>query len=414
MTQLGDVLASTKASLESVGTAADGVPKLVAEVEALAAETRALPMGELVASATRLVDNVDAFVESEGVANLPGSVEASLAELRGVVADLRAGGAVENANATLATVRQMTDELAAARLTDSINRVVNQASDAANNVNLATRDLPELIDQARAVTAKAEALPLEDLVATGTRVSNTADGLLAAPGVSEVPPNLAAALEELRAILAELREGGAVENVNATLASADRAADAITAAADDLPALVAQLSRKSPSAPTPRSPPSAQAPRSTATRCACCRRCATPPARSTRWSPRSSAAPTPCCSGGRHARPTPRRARARARRLRRPAHLLPAAPGPADGAPGLPGRLDRRRRPDPAGLRRRARDRLADRPRHPRARHPRALGRPAAARADPPPRGGARGPPRRPGRDRALAGLRRPRPPASR
>jgi paraquat-inducible protein B len=241
--QLGDVLASTKASLESVGTAADGVPKLVAEVEALAAEARALPLSELVASATRLVDDVDAFIESEGVASLPGSVEASLGELRGVVADLRTGGAVENVNATLATVRQMTDELAAARLTESINRVINQASDAANNVNLAAQDLPELIEEARAVAAKAQALPLSELVATGTRVLETADGLLAAPGVSDVPPNLAAALEELRAILAELREGGAVENVNATLASADRAADAITAAADDLPALVAEIAR---------------------------------------------------------------------------------------------------------------------------------------------------------------------------
>ena len=56
-----------------------------------------------------------------------------------------------------------------------------------------------------------------------------------------MPPKLAAALEELRALLAELREGGAVANVNATLASADRAADAVTTAAGDLPALMARL-----------------------------------------------------------------------------------------------------------------------------------------------------------------------------
>ena len=69
----------------------------------------------------------------------------------------------------------------------------------------------------------------------------TADTFLASPGVAEVPPKLADALEELRAILAELREGGAATNVNNTLASASRAADAVTAAADDLPALMAEL-----------------------------------------------------------------------------------------------------------------------------------------------------------------------------
>jgi paraquat-inducible protein B len=72
---------------------------------------------------------------------------------------------------------------------------------------------------------------------------DSADTLLASQGVSDLPPKLAAAVDELNAFLAELRDGGAVANVNATLASADRAADAVTAAAADLPALVAQLTR---------------------------------------------------------------------------------------------------------------------------------------------------------------------------
>ena len=61
--------------------------------------------------------------------------------------------------------------------------------------------------------------------------------------MAEVPPNLAAALDELRALLADLREGGAVNNLNATLASADSAASAVENAANELPALVANLNR---------------------------------------------------------------------------------------------------------------------------------------------------------------------------
>ena len=98
------------------------------------------------------------------------------------------------------------------------------------------------MDNLNAISANVEALPLEDLVTTGTRVLGTADAFLASQGVQDVPPKLDAALEELRAILAELqRRAARPQNVNSTLASASRAADAVTAAADDLPALVARF-----------------------------------------------------------------------------------------------------------------------------------------------------------------------------
>jgi len=86
-------------------------------------------------------------------------------------------------------------------------------------------------------------MPLDELAAAATRVVGTADTLLASEGVAEVPPNLAAALDELRGLLGELREGGAVGNLNATLASADRADGAVETAANQLPALLANLNR---------------------------------------------------------------------------------------------------------------------------------------------------------------------------
>jgi paraquat-inducible protein B len=146
-------------------------------------------------------------------------------------------------NATLASARTVADDLAAPEVASSLRAALADAAAAAANVSTASEDLPALIDNLQALSARASALPLEDLVTSGTRVLDTADTFLASEGVESVPPKLAAALEELRAILAELREGGAVANVNATLASADRAATAVTEAAADLPALVAELSR---------------------------------------------------------------------------------------------------------------------------------------------------------------------------
>ena len=79
---LSGVLAETKTAVASVGAAADGVPPLLDQIEGVAAELRAAQTEDLVASATRLVDNIDAFVKSEGVANVPTSVNDSLAEPR--------------------------------------------------------------------------------------------------------------------------------------------------------------------------------------------------------------------------------------------------------------------------------------------------------------------------------------------
>ena len=236
------VLDQARLAAANIGTASSAAPKLIDSLTALSDKANALPLDQLVASAEQVLATADTFLSDQGVGALPPKLAATLDDLQGVIDGLQQGGAVDNVNATLVNVRKLSDELAAARLSESINRVVSQASDAASNIDAATQDLPKLIETIQGVATKAESLPLDDLVTTGTNVLATADAVLASPGVKDVPPKLAEALDQLRAILAELREGGAVQNVNDTLASADRAASAISAAADDLPALLDQLS----------------------------------------------------------------------------------------------------------------------------------------------------------------------------
>ncbi|MFO1142931.1 MAG: MlaD family protein [Amaricoccus sp.] len=239
--RLTDTLATTRETVAGIGTATAGVPAVVDQIEALSKKANALPLDQLVASASDLVASLDALVKSEGVTNLPASVNASLDQLRAVVAELQGGGAIDNVNATLASVRQMTEDAQQARLVDSLREVIAQAKVAVGSVSTATEDLPGLIASLNTLSANAAKLPLDQLVTTATQTLNTADSFLASNGVADVPPKLAASLEELRGLLAELRQGGAVANVNATLASADRAADAITTAAADLPTLITRL-----------------------------------------------------------------------------------------------------------------------------------------------------------------------------
>jgi paraquat-inducible protein B len=244
--QLAESLRATLTSVQSavgnVDTAAAGLPQLLDSLTALVEEARGLPLNEMVASATRVLATADALIASEAVVEVPQAVNLALAELRLILADVREGEAVQNASASLASVRALTEEMAAAELAASLRTTLAAVEGAVTNVDTAAQDLPQLLANLTQLSEKASSLPLEELVASSRKVLDSADRLLASDGMAEVPPRLAGALDELRQVLAELREGGAVQNLNATLSSADEAAAAVAAAADALPALAAQLS----------------------------------------------------------------------------------------------------------------------------------------------------------------------------
>ena len=88
-----------------------------------------------------------------------------------------------------------------------------------------------------ALADKANALEVEGLIAEAQQTLGSIDAFIGADGMDELPQGLNASLTELRTVLADLREGGAVENLNAALNAASDAAQAIQAATVDLPAL---------------------------------------------------------------------------------------------------------------------------------------------------------------------------------
>lgn len=241
MASLADTLDAARATIEKFGVAAEGVPRLVDQTATLADRVGGLPLDEFIASATRAVDGIDALVRSEAATGLPGSVTATLDQARGLIADLRTGGAIDNASATLAALKDLTDQLKAADLGAQIARASAAAEQAASNVETATQGLPELMDNLRALSARANALPLDQLTASADAVLRSADAVLGAEGMDQVPTELAQSLAEIRGALADLRAGGAVQHLNSTLASADEAAAAITAAAANLPQLIASI-----------------------------------------------------------------------------------------------------------------------------------------------------------------------------
>ncbi len=95
----------------------------------------------------------------------------------------------------------------------------------------------------RAVAAKANALETEELISSASQLVNSADALIGTEEALALPAALTGALDEMRSTLATLRQGGLVDNANATMASARGAADAVAVATERLPALSARLER---------------------------------------------------------------------------------------------------------------------------------------------------------------------------
>jgi paraquat-inducible protein B len=188
---------------------------LMASIEAVAASegTQTAP-GALVA----LLDDARAFLNQGDTQALPGELRGTIAELRRVVADLQERGAVDTLVSTLRNVDKLSADLA-----------------------LATEGFPALVTDFRELAAKANGLRAEELIDSTTKLLQSADAVIGTDAARALPASLSSALGEVQAALKELRDGGAVTNANAALASARTAADAVASAADDLPTLTRQL-----------------------------------------------------------------------------------------------------------------------------------------------------------------------------
>jgi paraquat-inducible protein B len=188
---------------------------LMASIEAIAS---AKGMLEAPDAALGLISEMRSLIGKDDTQAIPTELRGLVGELRGIVTDLRAQGAV-----------------------DQLISALGNLDAASANIATASGDLPALIADLRAIAAKANDLKAEELLEAVTRVMDSANALLLTDGMKSIPPALAAALDEVQAALRDLRDGGAIENTNAALASARDAADAVAKAAADLPDVTGQL-----------------------------------------------------------------------------------------------------------------------------------------------------------------------------
>jgi paraquat-inducible protein B len=212
-----------------------------ASVEGVLTRVGNLPIEDLMTAAIDFLNSARALVGNQDLQDAPGEVVGLLADVRGLVSSEDVANVPVALNATLTRIEALVSDLEQQQLVARLTAAVESATLAAEGVGSAVQGIPQLLASVQAVTDKAGALPVEELVAEITALTDTAEEVIGTEAFKALPADLSAALSELQATLNALRTGGLVENANATLASARSAADAISDAADDLPALMERM-----------------------------------------------------------------------------------------------------------------------------------------------------------------------------
>ena len=167
---LADALRSADQVARDLSDATGDLPALIEDLRAVATTANTLPVDELIARANRVLDSADAFISSNDTQQLPAALSGALAQVEAALADLRAGGTVENVNATLSSAREAADAVAQAasdlpQLSTRLNQLVRQAEALVasygdrSNFNAETLSaLRDVSDAARAVSRLAREL----------------------------------------------------------------------------------------------------------------------------------------------------------------------------------------------------------------------------------------------------------------
>lgn len=231
------------ASVPIIPTSDSVVADTAATVEGVFNRINNLPIEDLLQSAIGFMEAAQNLILSDDVRGTPQALRDLLADVSRVVTSETVQDIPATLNAALlrldGILAQIEEEQAVARTLAALDATTEAAAQVGGSVD----GIPDLVEELTQVAADAGTLPLEDLTRELTQILQSADTLLSAPGTQAVPEALAGALDALNATLSELRQGNAVQNVNATLASTREAADAVALSTQDLPALVERITQ---------------------------------------------------------------------------------------------------------------------------------------------------------------------------
>lgn len=245
--RLIETLDNANALASNLTDGTQNLPAIAAELEALATKANALELEALVDQTTTTLDTISGFMTADETTALPSALTATLDEASALIAEARSyvesddvQAIPRDLRASIATLNSILDDATAADLVTKLDASIVSAQVAMTNVENASTGLPAIAQELERLARDAASLELDALVGRATDTLDSIDTLISSDATQDLPASLSASLDELRLFLSEVREGGAINNVNAALASANEAAQAIEQAAESLPALTAR------------------------------------------------------------------------------------------------------------------------------------------------------------------------------
>lgn len=202
-----------------------------------------LPVEEVLEGVITFLDSANAVVNSESLRAAPDEFRALLQDTRSIVGSDSVQAMPERLNAAITEIEKLIAELNKEGSVERLLKAVDAAAQAGADVSASVEGIPALIEEIQAVATRAKTLPVEELIDELTALVDTAEGVLATDAAKALPGSLNSALAEIEATLAELREGGVIDNVNSALGSARTAADSVSKASAQLPEIVERMEK---------------------------------------------------------------------------------------------------------------------------------------------------------------------------
>lgn len=259
--ELADVEGAAPASLGTEGalpvlpTAASDLPDVAASASGLFERVSSLPLEELLVSATGFLDGAASLAQSP-------DLQAAPAELRGILADVRAitgsdgvQGLPGRVDAIAADVAVVAEEAAAllGRFDalggpERLLATVDAAGAAAGSIGLAADAVPAFLTTLTALAADVRGLPLEEVVSATSGAIRGVEAIVTSEATQAIPGGARLAVDQLAAILSDAREREVVQALVDAAVAAEEAAVAteetaleFAVASEDLPDLIVEL-----------------------------------------------------------------------------------------------------------------------------------------------------------------------------
>lgn len=235
-----DLVGSVTRTARNVESGTRNLPEITAQAQALLEKVNALQVDALLTQANDALSAIEGVANNSDIAEVPVFLNQLLAEARGLIAsgDVQAlPGELRN---VATNANQILTDLTTQDVSQKLTAAIDAASRAAENIDTASAQLPAIAEQLNTLSANAAQMDLESLSAAAEQTLNGINALVDTPQARALPASLSSALDEVQLFLNDIRDGGAVENVNAALLSANNAAKAIEEAANSLPALSRQ------------------------------------------------------------------------------------------------------------------------------------------------------------------------------